>query len=534
MHIATTANYVSSTLQEQVSILTNQFNRINAALRMGPKYEDDIEYYMQTRMIVPLAFFHDIYYIDTDNENTYSLLGRNISKKKQSAIINLFETKQSAKLFSLDIQDLNPLTYTYITAIENTSAKIRLLCYDINLYELNEYINTLNYSKFNSVVVSDNNNNIVLSDVNLTNQAYSEIKNDLISYFNSEETTKVITSASNQTYYAYSVNINSMGWKLTVFSKIGDIATETESVVFYIIGFIILFLIIQFIATTIEWSIITKAFNEIIVHIQNIRNNIFGSKVSKVYAREFVPIVEAFNDMSEDLHNTINQKLKAERTRQYYEYRALIAQVNPHFLYNTLNSINALLDLKRYGDIRSINTALISMLSYSLAKNGQAVRIGEEIELVTKYVDMQKIRYNNRFSLKVSLNEEIMSKTILHMSIMPLVENAIFHGFPYKDTKNGIIDISGYIAKDGESICLIIRDNGIGISDQKIKEIMKDNSIDVDIKDLYQTKNRYVSIGIKNVHDRLKLYYGDKYGLRLESEPDKRTEVTVLIPNRDF
>lgn len=147
---------------------------------------------------------------------------------------------------------------------------------------------------------------------------------------------------------------------------------------------------------------------------------------------------------------------------------------------------------------------------------------------------MQKIRYNNRFSFNATLSEEILNKSILHMSLMPLVENAIFHGFPYKDKRDGIIEISGEFIQDGTGIAIIIKDNGVGIEPQKMLQIMETEDFEDSINDTSRKRNRYVSIGVKNVHDRLKLYYGEAYGLTLKSELGKGTTVTVFVPNINF
>lgn len=527
--VLATANHIANSLQEQLSFIISNTNQLKIEIIRDHLDPDTILKHIKKYMTVPAPFIYDIYYVDFIDNLMLSTIDHTLTADKVAALTDLQGTNTMDSHFSLETTSYSPLAYTLINPVENTTDDSGLLCIDVDLEAMNTFVNSLNYNKNISVLIINEHNQIIISDIKTNHTTYMELYDELMAHSRSNEISTDIATTNNGHYYAHSVKLSNLDWKLIAFSNNDLIASETNRLPLYIVAFNVIFLLLMFGATTLQWSQITYSLNKIIQQIEKIRNNKFGAKVSKVSISELIPIVDAFNDMSDELETTINKKLDAERDKQFYEYKALLAQVNPHFLYNSLNSINALLDLKRYEDIRCVNSTIISLLSFSIAKNGQIIKIGEEIELIRQYVEMQKIRYNNRFSLTVAMPPEILDKNILHMSMIPLIENAIFHGFPNKDTSNGLIHITGYVATGENAVIITITDNGVGIPKAIVEQLL----IKDDVEDRSLKGNRYVSIGLKNVHERLVLSYGDQYGLNIFSDYGSGTTIEIRIPNHD-
>ena len=227
--------------------------------------------------------------------------------------------------------------------------------------------------------------------------------------------------------------------------------------------------------------------------------------------------------------NRLYQERLLEETRRRSEYenaiktlelKALQSQVNPHFLFNTLNTAARLAYLENAGKTAEIIYSLANLLHYSLKNLNQLVTLKEEISCIKYYLYIQQIRYRDHIRADIEVPEELGKYMIPVMSLQPLVENAIVHGLE-KKKEGGVLRIVGY-EKDS-SVYLEIIDDGVGIEEGMIK-ILKSSK---------QTVNGHTTgLGIHNVDLRIKKYFGPKYGLSLESNLGQGTKVTIKIPKR--
>lgn len=202
---------------------------------------------------------------------------------------------------------------------------------------------------------------------------------------------------------------------------------------------------------------------------------------------------------------------------------ALQSQINPHFLNNTLETINwtALEQLGMRNEISEMAGALSKMLRMSLENSDTIVPISTEVEHCGYYLDIQRRRYEDKFNVVWKIPSEIMEYKVIRVVLQPLVENAIYHGIKRLSNK-GLIVIGGALTEDGKDVMLTVSDNGLGMTKAELKglrEGMKSDRI---------KESRH--IGVTNVNQRLQLYFGDEYGLEVESQEDKGTVVTVRFP----
>jgi two-component system, sensor histidine kinase YesM len=237
---------------------------------------------------------------------------------------------------------------------------------------------------------------------------------------------------------------------------------------------------------------------------------------------EITELGMSFNIMIGKIKDLLDAKVKEQEYLKKAELRALQAQINPHFLYNTLDTIIWMAEAKQTDRVIEIVSALSSFFRISLSKGRDWITIGEEIERTRSYLTIQKIRYRDILDFKIEIDDQILDYTILKLILQPLVENALYHGIKNK-RHGGTIFIRAFQKKEDE-ISLEVEDNGIGFAPEKLALVqaeLEDDSGDIRLE---------AGFGIDNVNKRIKLYYGKQYGLSIRSKYRVGTCVTLLIP----
>lgn len=243
-------------------------------------------------------------------------------------------------------------------------------------------------------------------------------------------------------------------------------------------------------------------------------------------------LTDTYNYMTEEINDLMNSQEKASEDLRLAEFRALQAQINPHFLYNTLESI--------VWQARAAGAYKISDMAYSLGKmfnimvnkGHSMLAVEKELEHVKLYVHLQNNRYNDRFDLRIDLDdEELLQYRTLKLILQPIVENIILHGFT-KEQEDCTIHIGVYLNRG--MLVYDVEDNGIGIPKAELESIRaglkEQNVMEYDEQNAKLRRNSGRGIGLQNVHQRIGLYYGNQYGLEIYSEEGEGTEVIIRIP----
>ncbi|OMF81455.1 sensor histidine kinase [Paenibacillus glucanolyticus] len=237
-----------------------------------------------------------------------------------------------------------------------------------------------------------------------------------------------------------------------------------------------------------------------------------------VGSSEIGQLGRSFNKMIEQIDLLIRRIAAEESEKKKAEIRALRYQINPHFLYNTLNSIRWMAKLNRTNDVDQSVTALVHLLEGSLERNGVFIRLGDELEQLRKYMIIQNYRYDHQIELRIDCPEDMEDIHIPRMLLQPIVENAIFHGIaPLDDT--GVIQIR--ISSQQQDVLVQIEDNGIGIRPERITGLLS--------HDQDHSKHGMTHIGLRHVHQTVQLYYGSGYGVWVESREHEGTRVTITF-----
>lgn len=220
----------------------------------------------------------------------------------------------------------------------------------------------------------------------------------------------------------------------------------------------------------------------------------------------------------EQLRQLMQDVVTEQEEKRKSELDALQSQINPHFLYNTLDSIVWMIEGERYDDAVYMITQLASLFRISLSRGRTIISIEDEIRHAQNYMSIQKIRYKNIFSIDFQIDEEILNYCTVKLVVQPLLENAIYYGVECLDG-DGEIWVRGY--RKDEDIYLEVHDNGLGMSAETVSQLLTENN---------RVRKRGSGVGLINVHNRIKLRFGKAYGLEIESEPDEGTMVRIHLP----
>ncbi|NLD46737.1 MAG: histidine kinase, partial [Clostridiaceae bacterium] len=294
-------------------------------------------------------------------------------------------------------------------------------------------------------------------------------------------------------------------------------ATKAQSTIFIIAIVCIIFTILL---THFVMNKFSRRINSVMEGIKNIRSGNFSTRIPiEDEEDEISEIASSFNGMCTDMNEYIRKVYVSEIHQKNAQLNALQAQINPHFLYNTLEAIRmkALVKgAKEAGDM----IYLLSNLFRSSIKNKMIISIDEEIKHSKMYIELFNLRFMNKIKLDFIIEDDTRNYAIIKHSIQPLIENYILHGLDMERDDNSLLIKS---VKEGNDIYIYIMDNGTGISKERL------DSIKVSLHNLNGRSSS--SIGLSNVNERIKLLFGDKYGVSIESSEAKGTVVTLRIPS---
>lgn len=235
-------------------------------------------------------------------------------------------------------------------------------------------------------------------------------------------------------------------------------------------------------------------------------------------------LCEAFNGMAEEIDRLVNQVYSVELKEKEAAIKALQAQINPHFLYNTLDMIKSMAELNGALQVSEMIMALSKLFRYATHTDGVLVTIREELENLSSYMTIVNARFGGRIEFAARVPEELLTESIVKVCLQPLVENAISHGLS-RGRAGGRIAVT--VEKENGIITVTVEDNGGGILPDRLEEIRNR----LERKEHVEEESGRGHVGLKNIHDRIRLYYGETYGIVIDSFPERGTVVTLSYPS---
>lgn len=292
-----------------------------------------------------------------------------------------------------------------------------------------------------------------------------------------------------------------------------------------LVNVIVLALVIIFSGAA-AWVIsesISKPIKELHNMTKSIAEGNFDVRVENKNVDDIAGLGMSLNIMTQKLKDLLERSKREQEELKKAELKVMQAQINPHFLYNTLDTIVWMAEANKSEQVIKIVNALSKFFRITLSKGQDWIPIEDEVSHIRSYLIIQKIRYRDILDFNIDISNEILDYKILKLTLQPLVENALYHGIKNK-REGGTINIRGYKTEE-DQIIFEIHDNGAGMTKERVEEIraaLGDNARGHLMKDK--------SFGLRNVQKRIELYYGNQYGLTLYSEHMKGTKVSVMIP----
>ncbi len=234
---------------------------------------------------------------------------------------------------------------------------------------------------------------------------------------------------------------------------------------------------------------------------------------------EIGSLTKSFNVMTQRIHELMAQNIWEQEAKRKSELKALQSQINPHFLYNTLDSIIWMAEGKKNEEVVLMTASLARLLRQSISNEDELVSIGQEIEYARGYLTIQKMRYKDKLEFWIEVEPSILNIRLIKLVLQPVIENAIYHGLKYKESR-GLLLVKGFM-KNGNAVLQVI-DDGVGMDQETLDHIYERHKVD------YHSNG----VGIYNVQKRLQLYYGNEYGIVYESKPGEGTTATITIPGQ--
>ena len=269
------------------------------------------------------------------------------------------------------------------------------------------------------------------------------------------------------------------------------------------------------IAMMILTSFVTKRIRRLRSGMKEVEQGNFEVNITSDSRDEIGDLVNGFDSMLLQLNTLIKEVYEGRIKEKEYEMKALQAQINPHFLYNTLSLINWKAIEADAEDISKITLALSTFYRTSLNKGKNVMSLSDELRNMRSYLDIQLMMHDYEFDVEFDVDESIGQYQSLNLMLQPLIENAIAHGIDVKTDGRGKLTITG--KEDGDLIVLTVADNGVGMSDEQAARILTEES---------------KGYGVRNVNERIKLYYGEQYSLQIESKIGQGTKASIRIPKR--
>ncbi len=432
----------------------------------------------------------------------------------------LFEAAEDFAFLSPHVQNMFEGEYPWVVTLASeiktpAFGNARYIAVDFRFSEIARYIDNVGIGRHGYCYITDQEGNIVYHPQQQV--IFSGLK---------QEDSRAINALSDGVHMEKDI-IYTLGstydelWRIIGVSYTDELEIERRSQI--IISVIISFFfcaLIAFIVMLLYSKIVNAPVLSLIKAMKRFEKHTgdFHYKGGGETVKELQALSGSFAHMAVTIQNLVETVHQEETALRKTELKALQAQINPHFLYNTLDSIQWMCEQGKNEEATRMVGALARLFRISISKGRELITIKEELNHAENYLIIQSYRYRNQFSYRFDLEPGLENYLCNKITIQPLIENAIYHGLD-RMVEQGEIVISVRQAPDDEKDILItVSDNGVGMTPEQCEKILKKERSDTS------------GIGVKNVNDRLKIYFGEKYGLFIKSELDVGTSVTVRIP----
>lgn len=351
-------------------------------------------------------------------------------------------------------------------------------------------------------------------------QLYNELQTENISLIMDTDEDTVLTGTGNDGKLYSISRSEKTGWTVVDCTNVKELLSKSrQAQSVYVLTAIILVIVALLFSRFMARSI-TLPIQKLRDSMKKVQEGDFSvSDVVVDSKNEIGSLTKSFDVMTHRIHELMEQNVHEQEEKRKSELQALQSQINPHFLYNTLDSIIWMSEGKKNEEVVLMTASLARLLRQSISNEDEVVPIANEVEYARGYLTIQKMRYKDKLEFQIEVDSSILYIPLIKLVLQPIIENAIYHGLKYKESK-GLLIVKGFM-KDGNAVLQVI-DDGVGMDEETLAHIY----------DKHKVNYHSNGVGVYNVQKRLKLYYGEDYGITYTSELGKGTTATITIPGR--
>jgi len=389
---------------------------------------------------------------------------------------------------------------------------------DLNYSAISELCNQSMVENQGYAFILDADGNIVYHPQQ--QQLYNELQTENISLIMGTDSDTVLSGkGSGEKLYSISRS-EKTGWTVVDCVRVEELLRKSNKAQsLYVLVAMGLIVVALFFSRFISRSI-TQPIQQLCDSMERVQEGDFSvSDIVVDSVNEIGSLTRSFNVMTHRIQELMEQNIREQEAKRKSELKALQSQINPHFLYNTLDSIIWMAEGKKNEEVVLMTAALARLLRQSISNEDEVVSIGQEVEYARGYLTIQKMRYKDKMEFQIDVDPSILHIPLIKLVLQPVIENAIYHGLKYKESK-GLLQVKGFL-KNGNAVIQVI-DNGVGMDSETLAHIYDKHKVN------YQSNG----VGVYNVQKRLQLYYGNEYGITYESEKGRGTTATITIPGR--
>lgn len=525
-------NQVSYNLEDYIKTTTNLYHMLHHTIEQSDAISSSDEIWKLESMLSTRSDVVSMTILDKDAKPYVSL--PNV-KLKESAKLNEESWFKSAlerdgylSISIPHVQNLYPEQYEWvvslsktITYMDNGQAVNGVLLLDVNFNRIQELSERVSLGKNGYVyIIEESAGNMVFHpELELV---YAGLKDENVELALKQTYGSYIDNSRDSSVMISIQSISNVGWKVVGISHLSDLNLTNDQLLLAFLKILAALAILLFVLAHVISRQISKPIRKLEVTMRGIEREEFNLQATGEGPLEIKNLADRYNNMLGTIRNLMERIVNEQESKRKYELDALQAQINPHFLYNTLNTVVRMISKQRNDDAILMITSLSKLFRISLNRGESIISIGDELEHVRNYLIIQQMRFKNKFTFEINIDEEILHYRTLKLILQPIVENALEHGIePSIDI--GHVQIKGYFSEK-ETITFEIVDNGLGMSEDQVNKLNKQIYI----------SEKGSGVGIKNVNERVRLYFGIQYGIAIESELEEGTRVKIVFPAQEI
>lgn len=431
------------------------------------------------------------------------------------------ESKSGIAVSSSHVQNAIQSSYKWVITLSRalvnnqTGEREGLFFVDLNYSAISDLCNNNSIEEKGYIFVLDAEGNIVYHPKQQL--MYGGLKTENIdAIMECEEDSLIIDEGGESKLYTMSKSKRT-GWTVVGAAYTSELLKNNEQAqMWYLLVASILLLAVIGISGIISREI-TKPIRSLRDSMRKVQNGQFDTHVEVITENEIGSLGRSFNLMTSEIRALMEQNVYEQKQKRKSELKALQAQINPHFLYNTLDSIIWMSEAGENDEVVEMTSALARLLRQSISNDQEEVELEKEIEYVKNYLTIQKMRYKDKLEFFIYVDPRVAHVPVIKLVLQPLVENAIYHGIKYKETKG---NLKIYAKPVDGRVEIVVADDGIGMDEDVMEHIF----------DEHWKEQKRNGVGVPNVQKRLQLQYGSEYGIRYESVKGAGTKVVITIP----